>query len=119
MKTAWIFVAHGSRESEAQAAFGDMIAQVAATQPQVRVVPAFFSLGEPDLVTQVARLVEDGVRRIAIVPVFLLDGVHVRRDIPSQVETLRHRWPEVEFHLEPSLQDDAGLVRLLAARITA
>lgn len=119
MTTAWIVLAHGSRELQARAAFAALVARLAAAVPGVRVEPAFFSLGEPDLPAQAARLAADGVRQVHILPLFLLDGVHVRRDIPALVADLQQRWPEVCFRLEPSLQDDPALVRLLAARITA
>jgi sirohydrochlorin ferrochelatase len=85
--------------------------------PEVRVVPAYFSLGEPDLPTQVAALATAGVRQIHILPLFLLDGVHLRRDIPALVAELAQRWPAVEVRLESGLHDDPGLMELLARRL--
>jgi sirohydrochlorin ferrochelatase len=85
--------------------------------PDCTVVPAYFSLGEPDLPTQVGALAAAGVRHIRILPLFHFGGVHLRRDIPALVAELAQRWPAVEVRLEPGLHDDPGLLALLAQRL--
>ncbi|HCF06311.1 MAG: hypothetical protein JG774_1097 [Desulfomicrobiaceae bacterium] len=113
----WIVLAHGSREPRARESFERLVARLGTMVPDCTVVPAYFSLGEPDLPTQVGALAAAGVRHIRILPLFLLDGVHLRRDIPALVAELAQRWPAVEVRLEPGLHDDPGLLALLAQRL--
>jgi sirohydrochlorin cobaltochelatase len=116
MKTA-ILLAHGSREPQARASFEALVERVAQALPDLVVRPAYFSLGEPDLVTQVEALVQAGATVVRILPFFLLDGVHTRRDIPALVASLRQRWPHLAIELDPCLQDDPALERLLVGRL--
>lgn len=61
-----------------------------------------------------------GIRRIQIVPLFLLPGVHVKEDLPEQMAIAQqHLGASVELTLCPFLGSQVGLQRLLADRLTA
>jgi len=76
---------------------------------------AFLELMAPDLGTAAAGLVDEGCDRVAIVPLFLGPGGHVRRDLPALVETLRTRYPGTSFELHPPVGEIDTVIDAMAA----
>lgn len=116
-KTGMIVLGHGSRRREAARQFEEMVRRVAGSLPQVVVVPAFFSLGQPDLPTQVQILESHGCGRIVIMPYFLYNGVHIEKDIPALLAELERRYPHLDFVLQPTLENDPAMERLVLERL--
>lgn len=118
-KTGMIVLGHGSRRREVGEAFTAMVGRIAGRIPEATVLPAFFSLGEPTLADQVAVLAAQGCTRIVIMQYFLYNGVHIEQDIPAMVEKLRLEYPDLAFVVQPTLQDDPAMERLVADRLLA
>ena len=118
-KTGMIVLGHGSRRREVGEAFTSMVGRIAGRIPEATVLPAFFSLGEPTLADQVAVLAAQGCTRIVIMQYFLYNGVHIEQDIPAMVEKLRLEYPDLAFVVQPTLQDDPAMERLVADRLLA
>ncbi|MGE4440952.1 MAG: sirohydrochlorin chelatase [Desulfomicrobium sp.] len=116
-KTGMIVLGHGSRRKEVALRFTAMVGRVARRVPDAQVLPAFFSLGEPTLGDQVCALVKQGCARIVVMQYFLYNGVHIEQDIPDMIEGLRREFPQVEFTLQPTLEDDPALERLIVERL--
>lgn len=116
-KTGMIVLGHGSRRKEVALRFTAMVGRVARRVPDAQVLPAFFSLGEPTLGDQVRALVKQGCARIVVMQYFLYNGVHIEQDIPDMIEGLRREFPQVEFTLQPTLEDDPALERLIVERL--
>jgi sirohydrochlorin cobaltochelatase len=114
-----IVLGHGSRRKEVALQFTAMVGRVASRIAGAQVLPAFFSLGEPTLADQVRELVLRGCARIVIMQYFLYNGVHIEQDIPQMISALREDFPGVEFVIQPTLQDDPALERLLVDRLLA
>jgi sirohydrochlorin cobaltochelatase len=114
-----IVLGHGSRRREVAQRFTAMVGRVADQVPDAQVLPAFFSLGEPTLADQVRTLAEQGCRRIVVMQYFLYNGVHIEQDIPEMIAGLQEEFPQVEFVLQPTLQDDPALERLIVHRLLA
>jgi sirohydrochlorin cobaltochelatase len=114
-----IVLGHGSRRTEVALQFTAMVGRVAGRIAGAQVLPAFFSLGEPTLADQVRELVLRGCARIVIMQYFLYNGVHIEQDIPQMISALREDFPGVEFVIQPTLQDDPALERLLVDRLLA
>ena len=117
--TGMIVLGHGSRRREVGEAFTAMVGRVAGQLPGMTVLPAFFSLGEPTLADQVRRLASGGCSRIVIMQYFLYNGVHIEQDIPEMIAELRREMPGLQFVVQPTLQDDPALERLIADRLRA
>ena len=119
VKTGMIVLGHGSRRREVGEVFTAMVDRVARQVPGAPVLPAFFSLGEPTLEDQVRELVGRGCTRIVVMQYFLYNGVHIEKDIPEMIEGLRRDFPQLEFTLQPTLEDDPALERLIVERLLA
>ncbi len=84
--------------------------RVASGASDTRVVLAFLELMEPDLDRAADTLVADGCTALTIVPIFLGQGSHLRRDLPLLVEKLRERLPAIDIAItEAAGEDDAVL----------
>jgi sirohydrochlorin ferrochelatase len=114
--TGYIVFAHGSRIESANEAVRRVAADLARAGPFERVEPAFLELGQPDMETAAAALVEKGARRIVVLPYFLTWGLHMERDIQRLVDGITQRYKEVQVMLAPPLDGHPGLIAALVDR---
>ena len=110
-----ILFAHGSREPGWAEPFEQLTARVRVAAPRAQVGLAFLELMQPDLAGAAAQLVSAGVDTIRIVPIFLGQGGHLRRDLPLLVNDLQAQFPEAKFAYAPAAGDDAGVLDAIAA----
>ncbi len=96
MSSAYLLVSHGSRDPRPQIAVTHLAQQLSLYLSQVDRVnlPALVGTAQLELAETPLHLqikdfaqncIESGIDRIAIVPLFLLPGVHVMEDIPAEV----------------------------------
>lgn len=83
---ALVVCAHGTHDPAGQQVTRDITAAVAARLPGVTVTCAHVDVQQPTLDDEVRRLVDLG-HRVAIVPVLLSTGFHVRVDVARAVAT--------------------------------
>jgi sirohydrochlorin ferrochelatase len=76
---------------------------------------AFLELMQPDLPTVAAQQVAAGSRRVTVIPVFLGQGGHVRRDLPQLLEQLRQAHPGVEVRTVAAVGEDEAVLQAIAA----
>ncbi len=110
-----ILFAHGARDPAWAAPFERLRALAGAAMPTASVELAFLELMQPDLPTVVAQQVAAGSRRVTVIPVFLGQGGHVRRDLPQLLEQLRQTHPEVEIRTVPAVGEDEAVLQAIAA----
>lgn len=101
---AWILLSHGSRRPGGN----QPIEQLANI---IQAAPAYWSV-DPQLAHQVEQLIEQGHRRIGILPYFLFAG-GITDAIATLVNELAQRHPQVTFQLAPVLSDQAALLPYL------
>jgi len=118
-KMGMIVLGHGSRRREVGEVFTAMVGRVAEKVSGASVLPAFFSLGEPTLEDQVRVLAGQGCTRVVVMQYFLYNGVHIEHDIPEMITALNREFPGVEFVVQPTLQDDPAMERLVVDRLLA
>ena len=119
MTAGIVLFAHGSRDPGWAAPFERLAVRVRERRPDARVAVAYLELTPPTLEDAVAMLAADGAREIAVVPVFLAPGGHVRRDLPSMVEALRARHPAARFRVLPTIGEADAITAAIAAWIAA
>src|SRR6266478_9325870 len=106
MTRGLILFAHGSREPGWAEPFEQLAARVRVTAPEAQVRLAFLELMEPDLTGAAAQLVSAGVDTIRVVPIFLGQGGHLRRDLPLLIDELRAQFPGAQFECAPAAGED-------------
>lgn len=58
-----------------------------------------------------------GARRVRLVPLFLLAGVHVMEDIPAEIEQARQALPNLDLEVCPHLGSHPGIKGLLRHKL--
>jgi sirohydrochlorin cobaltochelatase len=112
-----ILFAHGSRDREWARPFEQLAATLSRrTDATVRL--AYLELMEPTLGDAIATLVRDGAKSIRIVPVFLGQGGHTKRDLPKLAAAARERHPGVDISLEPPVGEQPSVIDAIAEALT-
>jgi sirohydrochlorin cobaltochelatase len=114
-----ILFAHGARDPAWAAPFEAVAARVRTQLPHCQVRLAFLEFMAPTLGEAGAALAATGCRGVAVVPMFLGTGGHVRRDLPQLLEQLRAAHPGVAFALQPAIGELAPVHEAMAAAIAA
>ena len=80
------------------------------------VEPAFLELGQPDLAGAVARLVEQGVNKVVVLPYFLTLGTHLERDLPRLIQDIAFNYKDLDISSTPPLDGHPALIQILLDR---
>ncbi len=81
MRTAVVIVGHGSRLRDTVGIY-ESIARVASERLGYEVRVGYMKHHRPNLVEAVEELIAEGYKRIVVVPLFIVPGLHVTEDIP-------------------------------------
>lgn len=110
MKSALVLFAHGAREPGWADPFRAVRDRVAASRSDLTVELAFLELMAPGLEDCVATLVAGGHERIAVAPLFLAMGGHVKHDLPRLLEAIREQHRPLEIGLLPPIGEVPALL---------
>lgn len=114
MSHGLILFGHGSRDPEWARPLREVAERIAAMPAAPRVELAFLEFLEPTLDQACDRLVASGVTRIAVVPMFIAQSGHVRRDLPERVEAVRARHPALRMELATAVGEDVRVQSVMA-----
>ena len=117
MKAALILFGHGARDPEWAVPIRKLQRRVAEQRPDLAVEVAFLELAEPLLPEAIEKLASGQYTRIAIVPVFLAQGGHLKKDVPRLLGELRQRFPGITLELWPALGDSDPVLDAIGAWI--
>ncbi len=109
-----ILFAHGARDARWAEPFERLRELLRARSPDLPVALAFLELMQPDLGTACRALVTQGCTAITIVPVFLGQGGHVRKDLPELIEQLRRSYPQVTIDCATAVGEDEAVLNAIA-----
>ena len=139
MSEAYLLVSHGSKDSRQQVMMeglaknlGDRLEScsnydasgglLSPTKCDYRVGAAYLELQPQSLQQQIVnfskQVIDKGCRTLRILPLFLLEGIHVTEDIPREVELAQQiLGADISIQLQPYLGSYWGLQNLLAKKI--
>ena len=110
MRQGLVLFAHGARDARWAEPFERLLQRVRALAPEAEVRLCYLELMQPDLEGAIAELVALGVDSIRVVPVFLGQGGHVRRDLPGLIAAAQGRFAGTAIAVAaPAGEDDAVL----------
>lgn len=112
-----LILAHGSREKSTEDTLEEIIAMLEADIDDCIIEYAFLQFSEVNLQKGVDKLVQKGVKDIKIIPYFLFEGVHIREDIPKEIEEYLKNNPEIKISLGKTLGADKRLAAILLDRV--
>jgi sirohydrochlorin cobaltochelatase len=111
--SAVILFAHGAREPEWARPFEAVRDRLRAAGTRAEL--AFLEIMSPSLDEAVARLAREGIKTVIVVPLFLAQGKHLKRELPAMVAKLRERHANTEFRVTPALGDAPEILGAITA----
>jgi len=117
--TTVLIVAHGSRDEAARREFLHQVRAISRELQGTTVghaVLEFPGSDSPSIQAAVDALAQES-RRLIVLPLFLFDAGHVRRDIPAELDAARARNPELVITMLPQVGSGDGLLEVLADRV--
>lgn len=112
--TALILFAHGARDPEWARPLQRVQAAITASAPERRVDMAFLEFMTPTLSECVDALAAAGVTSAVVVPMFIAQGGHLKRDVPELLAVLRERHPAMRLTLAPAIGESASVIEAMA-----
>lgn len=112
---AIILFAHGARDPDWAGPFNIIQQQVQAARPDAQVLLAFQDFMTPTLEAAVAQAAARGATRVALVPLFMAQGGHLKQDLPRMVTNLRERHPQLDLRVTPAIGDAPEILQSISA----
>ncbi len=109
-----ILFAHGARDPRWAAPFAAVAARLRVTHPGLAVRLAFLEFMTPSLGEAGAQLAAAGCDCVAVLPMFLGAGGHVRKDLPLLLDAMRAAHPAVTFKLHAAIGEIDSVVAAMA-----
>ncbi|MDD3352503.1 CbiX/SirB N-terminal domain-containing protein [Zoogloea sp.] len=113
-KEAIVLFAHGARDPEWAKPARRVTEELARLCPEAWVTLAFLEFMSPSLEEAVDAAAASGVESLRVVPLFLAQGGHLKRDLPVLLEAARSRHPACRIELVTAVGEDEGVVRAMA-----
>ena len=109
-----VLFAHGARDPDWALPAQRVAAEVRRLRPEAEVIVAFLEFMEPNLADAVDAAARAGAELVRVVPLFLAQGGHLKRDVPALVEAARLKHPDCRIELVSAVGEDDGVVRAMA-----
>lgn len=119
MRTALILFAHGARDPEWARPMQRVREAILAAQPAVRVELAFLEFMSPGLGESVDALAAEAYERVIILPMFIAQGGHLKRELPEMVAALRQEHSSLELVLMGAVGEQEPVVQAMASAALA
>ncbi len=114
-----VLFAHGARDPEWARPLQRLREAVLMRSPEADVRLAFLEFMEPALPAAIDAAAAAGALSVAVVPVFLAQGGHVRREVPAMLEAARLRHPALTIILQPVLGEAQTVLDAMADVVLA
>jgi sirohydrochlorin cobaltochelatase len=102
--TFHVLLAHGSRDPQWPAAIQAIESRIKEVDPCAHVCCAYVELMEPTLMTAIDQLIDAGAQSVAVWPMFLGMGRHMRADLPRLVAEVHEHSQARNKHVTITLQ---------------
>lgn len=118
-RTAVVILSHGSPNEVEVHRLMEYVTQgvKSCLASEIEVEWAALQFNHPDLKEAVGKMSKRGLKRVVIMPYFLLGGRHFTKDIPDIIEDVKQSHPDMEFILTDTLGMDGLLVDIIVKRI--
>lgn len=112
-----LILAHGSRVASTKDTINYIADIVREKMPEVPIEVAYMEFCEEDIKHGIKTLVNKGVTHIKAVPYFLFSGIHIREDIPNELNEILKDYDGVTVEMGKTLGADSRLADILIDRI--
>jgi sirohydrochlorin cobaltochelatase len=113
--TALILFAHGARDPQWAEPFQAVRSAITRRAPGLAVELAFLELMSPSLGEAADRVVARGARRVVVVPAFMAQGGHLKRDLPRLIDEVRAAHPQCVIEQTRAIGEVPEIIEAIAA----
>ncbi|MFT3735986.1 MAG: CbiX/SirB N-terminal domain-containing protein [Rhodocyclaceae bacterium] len=113
-RSAIVLFGHGARDPEWAGPMRRLADSIRAQAPGQEVALAFLEFMSPTLPEAIEQFIAAGATRVTVVPVFLAQGGHVRRDVPEMLARVQQAHPGVVLRLAPALGESDAVIAAMA-----
>lgn len=114
---AFILFGHGARDSQWADPLRRIQAAILERDPGRVVELAFLEFLEPGLEACVDKMVAAGIREIQVVPMFMAQSGHLKRDLPLQVAAVQQRHPEIKLQVTGAVGEAPQVIAAMAGYV--
>lgn len=111
---ARVLLAHGARNPDWAQPILAIRAAMLARRPEARVDVAFLEFIAPRLAETIDVLVADGFLEIVIVPIFMAQSGHTKRDLPALMDAARARHGGLVIEVATPIGEAEAVVAAIA-----
>jgi sirohydrochlorin ferrochelatase len=115
--TGILLLAHGSREGDTEKTMRQITKYVKAELKIDMIEEAYLQFRDKNLEKGLLGLIDRGADDIKVIPYFLFEGVHIKEDIPAEIEEFRKNYPNVRITMGRTLGADRRLAEIVADRV--
>jgi sirohydrochlorin ferrochelatase len=113
-----ILASHGTDNKAGAASIAELVRAVANASTELEVLEAFVDVQSPDVPTVLGGVLESNSgATVAIAPLLLATGYHVRKDIADAATEALAEHSSAQISIVPALGPDARLVEVLVQRL--
>ncbi len=113
-----LILAHGSKNNKDSIdILNKIIDMVKKDKKDLIIEGAFISFFKMNIETGIKSLIDKGVDDIYVIPYFLFEGTHVKKNIPDKINNILKAYPEVTVKIGKTLGTDPRLSKILIDRI--
>ncbi|WP_341876885.1 CbiX/SirB N-terminal domain-containing protein [Defluviitalea saccharophila] len=112
-----LILAHGSREKSTEQTLQQVVKYLGEIFSEEIIETAYLQFSNLDLHTGLEKLRAKGVDNIIVIPYFLFEGVHIKEDIPKEIDKYLKENKDVKITMGKTLGADKRLAEILADRI--
>ena len=113
ISSAVILFAHGAREPEWARPFE--LVRDRLRSEGLHVELAYLEIMKPSLEETARVLAAEGAKTVTVVPLFLAQGKHLKRELPGMIAALKGNHAGTEFRVTPALGDEPEIVAAITA----
>lgn len=114
-----LIAAHGSRAKHTIDTLNAIVEMVKSKLPDTCIEIGYMEFCEPNISDGLKHLTDMGIKSIKVVPYFLFDGIHIREDIPNEINKFlaQSSIPDVRIEMGKTLGADERLAEIVVDRI--
>ncbi|MBI3316531.1 MAG: CbiX/SirB N-terminal domain-containing protein [Candidatus Omnitrophica bacterium] len=119
MKSAYLIIAHGSKDEGSNEAFWKFLEDFRKQYSSRWVEGAFLEMVKPSISQGIENCIEKGALEIFVIPLMLFPGRHVKDDIPRLIQESKAKFPAIDFHYAGPLSEKTSLAEVVEQKAKA
>jgi len=117
MNEGVLILAHGSREKSTEDTLSIIMKMLRQELNLENIESAYLQFSENNLEKGLLKFINKGITDIKVIPYFLFEGIHIKEDIPKEIDEFLKKYPGVKISFGHTLGADKRLAETLADRV--